>query len=210
MQKRWRNYRTWRYVFYVCFENEIDVSIEKLKGALKPVLYSFWNWQRGFFNTVASMSVYTALKKSLLWLFFSPITVPCLHRTGTFILGKSLSFFAHLNFFLHGFLPSSHSAFLFNRVNHDPGCLSRILIFTHPWSRISDPGSKNSNERQGGKKNLFPYLKFHKIELFYFWNVEEKNLGQFSKNYRTCADWPYILSWPMVISSGVNELFVAV
>ncbi len=25
-----------------------------------------------------------------------------------------------------------------------------------------------------------------------------------------CADWPYILSWPMVISSGVNELFVAV
>jgi hypothetical protein len=26
---------------------------------------------------------------------------------------------------------------------------SRILIFTHPGSRIPDPGSKNSNERQG-------------------------------------------------------------
>jgi hypothetical protein len=30
----------------------------------------------------------------------------------------------------------------------DPGCLSRILIFTHPGSRISDPGSKNSNKRE--------------------------------------------------------------
>ncbi len=27
---------------------------------------------------------------------------------------------------------------------------------------------------------------------------------------RGCADQPYILSWPMVISSDVNELFVAV
>jgi hypothetical protein len=31
----------------------------------------------------------------------------------------------------------------------DPGCLSRILIFTHPGSRIPDPGSKNSNKREG-------------------------------------------------------------
>jgi hypothetical protein len=40
----------------------------------------------------------------------------------------------------------------------DPGCLSRILIFTysgsriliftHSGSRISDPGSKNSNKRE--------------------------------------------------------------
>ncbi len=63
----------------------------------------------------------------------------------------------------------------------------RILIFTHPGSRISDPGSKNSNERQV-KKIPVPFYwshKCHKIELFYFWNVEEKNLGQFSKNYRT-------------------------
>ncbi len=28
--------------------------------------------------------------------------------------------------------------------------------------------------------------------------------------YRSCADQPYILSWPMVISSSVNEFFVAV
>jgi hypothetical protein len=31
----------------------------------------------------------------------------------------------------------------------DPGYLSRILIFTHPKSRISDPGSKNNNKREG-------------------------------------------------------------
>jgi hypothetical protein len=36
----------------------------------------------------------------------------------------------------------------------DPGCLSRILIFTHPGSRIPDLGSripdpKNSNKREG-------------------------------------------------------------
>ncbi len=36
----------------------------------------------------------------------------------------------------------------------DPGCLSRILIFTHPGSRISDPGSKNSNKRQVWKKSV--------------------------------------------------------
>ncbi len=29
---------------------------------------------------------------------------------------------------------------------------SRILIFTHPGSRISDPGSKNSNKRERWKK----------------------------------------------------------
>jgi hypothetical protein len=40
---------------------------------------------------------------------------------------------------------------------------SRVLIFTHPGFRISDPGSKNSNKR----------------------STKEKNLGQFSKNYRT-------------------------
>jgi hypothetical protein len=41
----------------------------------------------------------------------------------------------------------------------DPGCLSRIpdsgsriLIYTHPGSRISDPGSKNSNKRERWKK----------------------------------------------------------
>ncbi len=33
----------------------------------------------------------------------------------------------------------------------DPECYpgSQILIFTHPGFRISDPGSKNSNKREG-------------------------------------------------------------
>jgi hypothetical protein len=31
----------------------------------------------------------------------------------------------------------------------DSGCLSRIMIFTHPGSQISDPGSKNSSKREG-------------------------------------------------------------
>jgi hypothetical protein len=33
-----------------------------------------------------------------------------------------------------------------------------ILIFTHPGSRISDPGSKNSNKREGRKKKILSYL----------------------------------------------------
>jgi hypothetical protein len=36
----------------------------------------------------------------------------------------------------------------------DPGCLSWILIFTHPGSRISDPGSKNSNIREWDEKKI--------------------------------------------------------
>jgi hypothetical protein len=69
----------------------------------------------------------------------------------------------------------------------DPGCLSRILIFTHPGSRILDPktGTKESVE-----KHLLSYLFLQpqisqNCELFYFLSAEEKNLGQFSKNYRT-------------------------
>ncbi len=56
-------------------------------------------------------------------------------------------------------------------------------------SRISDPGSQNSNKREGWKFffcNCFLFSnKFHKIEhyIFWFWKAEEKNLGQFSKNF---------------------------
>ncbi len=46
----------------------------------------------------------------------------------------------------------------------DPGCLSRILIFTHPGSRISDQKTARKESCKSAK---------------------EKNLGQFSKNYRT-------------------------
>ncbi len=42
----------------------------------------------------------------------------------------------------------------------DPGYLSRILIFTHPGSRISDPGSRIQKQQQkrGVVKNLLSYL----------------------------------------------------
>ena len=59
----------------------------------------------------------------------------------------------------------------------------------HPGSRIPDLGSKNSNKREGCKKFVvipfFVATNFTKLKLFYFLNSEEKNLGQFSKNYRT-------------------------
>jgi hypothetical protein len=60
-------------------------------------------------------------------------------------------------------------------------------------SRIPDP--KTAMKDIGEKKFVvikfvvIPFFKvikkFHKIELPYFLNVEEKNLGQFSKNYTT-------------------------
>ncbi len=41
---------------------------------------------------------------------------------------------------------------------------SRILIFTHPGSRISDPGSKNSNKWEGWKKiSCHNFLCIHKF-----------------------------------------------
>jgi hypothetical protein len=53
----------------------------------------------------------------------------------------------------------------------DPGCLSRILIFTHPGSRISDPGRipdpKTATKERGEKKlDVKPFYvatKFNKI-----------------------------------------------
>ncbi len=64
---------------------------------------------------------------------------------------------------------------------------SRILIFTQPASRISDP--KTAMKDRGEKKFVdipfFGAINFIKFKLFYFLTVEEKNLGQFSKNYRT-------------------------
>jgi hypothetical protein len=76
----------------------------------------------------------------------------------------------------------------------DPGCLSRILIFTHSGSRIPDLGYRIPDPKTAMKdigEKIFVVIPFfwshklHKIELFYFGNVEEKNLGQFSKNFRT-------------------------
>ncbi len=60
----------------------------------------------------------------------------------------------------------------------DPGCLSRILILPIP-----DPGSKNSNKREGWKKiccqTFFCSHKFHKVEFFF--NAEEKIWASFQR-----------------------------
>ncbi len=57
---------------------------------------------------------------------------------------------------------------------------SRILIFTHPGSRISDPGSKNSNKREGYKKiSCHTFLcrhKFHKIENYFSFEMLKKKI----------------------------------
>jgi hypothetical protein len=82
--------------------------------------------------------------------------------------------------------PGSESATLLATVHPEtvwrirdvyPG--SRILIFTHPGSRIQKQQQKRGMEKK--IVILFLSQKFHKI-LFYFLNAEEKNLGQFSKN----------------------------
>ncbi len=57
---------------------------------------------------------------------------------------------------------------------------SRILIFTHPGSRISDPGSKNSNKRERWKKiSCHTFLcshKFHKIVNYFSFEVLKKKI----------------------------------
>jgi len=69
-------------------------------------------------------------------------TIPAMHSRNTLILGTSVA---------------------------DPGCLSRILIFTHPGSRTSDPRSriqKQKEKRGEEKKFCHTFLcchKFHKI-----------------------------------------------
>ncbi len=72
----------------------------------------------------------------------------------------------------------------------DPGCLSRIPVSYFYPSRT---GSRIQKQQQYLLSYLFCCHKFHKIlKLFYFWNAEEKNLGQFSKNYSTF--YPTIMS----------------
>ncbi len=57
---------------------------------------------------------------------------------------------------------------------------SRILIFTHPGSRISDPGSKNSNKRERWKKiSCHTFLcsqKFQKIVNYFSFEVLKKKI----------------------------------
>jgi hypothetical protein len=50
----------------------------------------------------------------------------------------------------------------------DPGCLSRILIFTHPGSRIPDPktGRKERGEKTFFVTHFFVATNFGIMELF--------------------------------------------
>ncbi len=62
--------------------------------------------------------------------------------------------------------------------------LSRPLIFTHPGYRIQKLQQKR------GIKKLLSYLffivtNFTKLKIILFFKCKRKNLGQFSKNYRT-------------------------
>ncbi len=67
----------------------------------------------------------------------------------------------------------------------DPGCLSRILIFTHPGSRIPDLGSripdpKTATKERGEKKiSCHTFLcshKFHKIVNYLSFQVLKKKI----------------------------------
>jgi hypothetical protein len=67
---------------------------------------------------------------------------------------------------------------------------SRILIFTHPGSRISDPGSRIQKQRQKrGVKKICCHTflcshKFHKIENYFRFEVQKK---------KSLANFPRIL-----------------
>ncbi len=53
---------------------------------------------------------------------------------------------------------------------------SRILIFTHSGSRISDPGSKNSNKREVWKKFVVA-TNFRKLKISLFFKCWRKKFG---------------------------------
>jgi hypothetical protein len=64
----------------------------------------------------------------------------------------------------------------------DPGCLSRILIFVHPGSRIQYPKMKTA--KKGGVKKFvvlpvgtfFFSLKYHKIENYFIFELAKKKI----------------------------------
>ncbi len=77
-------------------------------------------------------------------------------------------------------------------------------------SRISDPGSKNSNKRERWKKICYHTFFESQISqnwiLCYFWNAKEKNLGQFSKN--CWSFYPKIFQYAlkyMGLGSGIRD-----
>jgi hypothetical protein len=70
----------------------------------------------------------------------------------------------------------------------DPGCLSRIpdpdlYPFRNPGSQIS--ATEERGEKKFVVKPFFVATNFTKLKIILFLNAEEKNMGQFSKNYKT-------------------------
>jgi hypothetical protein len=47
---------------------------------------------------------------------------------------------------------------LFTTIFADPGCLSRILIFTHPYPRSRIPEPKTATKERGDKIVVLPFL----------------------------------------------------
>jgi hypothetical protein len=76
----------------------------------------------------------------------------------------------------------SRQSFLANEIIVYPG--SQILIFIHPRSLISKPGSNNCKKREGEKNVVLPFYshKYHKIEIILllkskeilFWTIYEE------------------------------------
>jgi hypothetical protein len=60
----------------------------------------------------------------------------------------------------------------------DPGCLSRILIFTHPGSRIPDPktATKERGEKKLDVKPFYVATKFNKIVNYFSFDVLKKKM----------------------------------
>jgi hypothetical protein len=60
----------------------------------------------------------------------------------------------------------------------DPGCLSRILIFTHPGSRMPDPKTvtKERGEEKFDVKPFYVATKFNKIVIYFSFKVLKKKI----------------------------------
>ncbi len=102
-----------------------------------------------------------------------------------------------------GSLPTSSVA--------DPGCLSRIPDPDFYPFRIPDLGSpiQKQQQKRGVKKVVKPFFiatNFTKLKIILFLNAEEKDLGQFLKNYRNLFPKNLSLSSKnMGLGSGVRD-----
>jgi hypothetical protein len=71
-----------------------------------------------------------------------------------------------------------------HRSVHVRQCCGSGMIIPDPGSRIPDPKTaiKGRSEKKFVVIPFFVAINFTNCKLFYFWNAEEKNLGQFSNN----------------------------